>query len=248
MPSVFLRRSTAEYLKKQSNGESMDATICRLLNLDEGANGKGLVVRHTPKEKLADSFAYTWTILDQLQAFDPTNPQLARSVLQTKVHDILEFQDLFVMFPDDESQDKRKQPKWKQRFTNSLSLLNKMGCIEARGKAPDARKQERGVQYRATDYGLSVIKDIGLHICPRRELPATQEGESRDGHCYLYTVRSHSEGRDTDGNEICPKPLVKGEIPKALASRTKLIDDGTSLAESQEPIDWASAVSISPKS
>jgi hypothetical protein len=219
MPSVFLRQFTADYLKKQSNGQSMDATICRLLNLDEGANGKGLVVRHTPKEKLADSFAYTWTILDQLQAFDPTNPQLARSVLQTKVHDILEFQDLFVMFPDDESQDKRKQPKWKQRFTNSLSLLNKMGCIEARGKAPDAQKQERGVQYRATDHGLSVIKDIGLHICPRRELPATQKGESRDGHCYLYTVSESTKRLTSDGNEICPKELESTDIPSELAGR-----------------------------
>ena len=144
MPSVFLRPSTLDYLKKQSDGLSIDATICRLLNLDKGASG--LVVRHTPREKLADSFAYTWTILDQLRASDQANPQLARSELQTKVHYILELQGLFVTFPDDASLGKRNQPRWKARFTNALSYLSKMGCIEARGKAPDAPKQERGVK------------------------------------------------------------------------------------------------------
>jgi len=219
MPSVFLRPSTLDYLKKQSDGLSIDATICRLLNLDKGASG--LVVRHTPREKLADSFAYTWTILDQLRAVDQANPQLPRSELQTKVRNVLELQGLFDMFPDEEAQDKRKQPKWKARFTNALSYLKKMGCIEDFGKTqgPGAYKAERGVQYRATAQGLSVIEDIGLHICPRKELPATQKGESRDGHCYLYTVSSHTGGRDNDGNEIVPKPLVTGEIPKELAGR-----------------------------
>ena len=245
MPSVFLGKATVEYLKGQSKGESMDATVRRLLKLDEGANGKGLVRRHTPKEKLAPSFAYTWTILDQLRAVDQANPQLPRSELQTKVHYILELQGLFVTFPDDAFLGKRNQPRWKARFTNALSYLSKMGCIEARGKAPGAPKQERGVQYRATAHGLSVIEDIGLHICPRKELPATQKGESRDGHCYLYRDSSHVAGLDTDGNEICPKPLGTDGIPKELAGRPS---SQSSIAESQEPIDWANATPIAPQS
>ncbi|MCH2510419.1 MAG: hypothetical protein MK109_09235, partial [Dehalococcoidia bacterium] len=59
---------------------------------------------------------------------------------------------------------------------------------------------KRGVQYRATDHGLSVIEDIGLHRDLRKELPATQNGESRDGHCYLYTVSESTNELDADGN------------------------------------------------
>jgi len=192
MPSIFLRRPTVEYLKKKSNGQSMDAIICRLLKLDEGANGKNLVVRQIPRENIAPAYAYTWTILNQLRAYDQENPQMARSELQTKVHDALKSQDLFIMFPDDGFRDKRNQPRWKARFTNALSHLVKMGCINARGKHPDAPKWQRGVQYRVTGYGLQVISDIGLHRIYKGFL--------------LYTVSSHN-------------PLAKDEIPKALASR-----------------------------
>jgi hypothetical protein len=217
MPSVFLGKATLEYLKSHSNGESMDATVRRLLNLDDGVNG--LVRRQIPRGKLAPAFAYTWTILNQLLASDQANPQMARSELQKKVGETLEIGDLFIIFADEASRDKRNQPKWKQRFTNALSHLIKMGCVEAVGKAPDAPKQQRGVQYRANDYGLSVIEDVGLHICPRSELPATQKGESRDGHCYLYTVSESAKRLDADGNEICPKALESTDIPSELAGR-----------------------------
>ena len=74
MPSVFLGKATLEYLKTHSNGESMDATVRRLLKLDEGTNS--LVRRQIPREKLAPAFAYTWTILNQLRAYDQANPQM----------------------------------------------------------------------------------------------------------------------------------------------------------------------------
>ena len=51
MPSVWLSNTTVEYLKKKSEGQSIDAVVCQLLNLGEGANGRGLVVRQIPKEK-----------------------------------------------------------------------------------------------------------------------------------------------------------------------------------------------------
>jgi hypothetical protein len=220
MPSVFLGKATLEYLKSHSNGESMDATVRRLLKLDEGANGKCLVRRQIPREKLAPAFAYTWTILNQLRTYDQANPQMARSELQKKVGETLAIGALFIMFPDDASLGKRNQPRWKARFTNALAYLKKTGCVDVTGKSATAPKQQRGVQYRATDLGLKVISDIGLHLCPRRKLPATQKGETKDGHCYLYTASSHTEGRDTDGNEICPQDLQTFfVIPSELSGR-----------------------------
>jgi hypothetical protein len=90
--------------------------------------------------------------------------------------------------------------------------------VEDIGKASDAPKWE-SVQYRATDHGLNVIEDIGLHLDLRKELPATQKGESRDGHCWLYTVSESTEGKNTDGNWICPKPLEPSTIPSELSGR-----------------------------
>ena len=217
MPSVFLGTATVEYLKSHSNGESMDATVRRLLNLDDGVNG--LVRRQIPREKLAPAFAYTWTILNQLLAYDQANPQMARSELQKKVGETLEMGDLFIIFPDDASLGNRNQPRWKARFTNALAYLQKTGCIEDIGKDSTAPKWQRGVQYRATDHGLSVIEDIGLHLDLRKELPATQKGPSRDGHCYLYTVSEFTKRLDSDGNEICPKELESTDIPSELAGR-----------------------------
>ena len=217
MPSVFLGKATLEYLKSHSNGESMDATVRRLLNLDDGVNG--LVRRQIPREKLAPAFAYTWTILNQLLASDQANPQMARSELQKKVSETMGAFGLFDIFPDDGTLVARKQPRWKQRFTNALSYLKKQGCVEDIGKAQDAQRWE-SVQYRATDRGLSVISDIDLHLEPtHKALPATQKGPSRDGHCYLYRVSEFSEGKDTDGNWICPKNLESADIPSELAGR-----------------------------
>ena len=111
MPSVFLGKATVAYLKSHSNGESMDATVRRLLKLDEGANG--LVRRQIPRENLAPTYAYTWTILNQLRAYDQANPQMGRSELQKKVGETLETGDLFDIFPDDGTLVARKQPRWK---------------------------------------------------------------------------------------------------------------------------------------
>ena len=216
MPSVFLGKATIEYLKSHSNGESMDATVRRLLKLDDGANG--LVRRQIPRDNLAPAYAYTWTILDQLRAYDQVNPQMERSELQKKVSETMGAFGLFDIFPDDGTLVARKQPRWKQRFTNALSYLKKTGCVEDIGKAPDAPRWE-SVQYRATDRGLSVISDIGLHLDLKKELPATQKGESRDGHCYLYTVSEFTEELDAEDNLICPKPLEPAGIPSELAGR-----------------------------
>ena len=217
MPSVFLGKATVEYLKSHSNGESMDATVRRLLKLDDGANG--LVRRQTPRGNIAPAYAYTWTILNQLRAYDQANPQMERSELQKKVRESMEAFGLFDIFPDDSTLVARKQPRWKQRFTNALSYLKKQGCVEDIGKAPDAQRWE-SVQYRATDRGLSGISDIDLHLeRTHKAPPATQKGESKDGHCYLYTVSEFTEELDPDGNSLCPKPLEPAGIPSELSGR-----------------------------
>ncbi len=100
-----------------------------------------------------------------------------------------------------------------------LGLSQEDRVCRCHWKDATAPKQQRGVQYRATDAGLSVIEDIGLHICPRRELPATQKGPSRDGHCYLYTVSKFTKRLDANGNQICPKLLEPVDIPPELAGR-----------------------------
>jgi hypothetical protein len=237
MPSVFLGKPTVEYLKSHSNGESMDATVRRLLKLDEGTNG--LVRRQIPREKLAPAFAYTWTILNQLRAYDQANPQMERSELQKKVGETMGAFGLFDIFPDDGTLVARKQPRWKQRFTNALSYLKKRGCVEDIGKASDAPKWE-SVQYRATDHGLSVIEDIGLHLDLKKELPATQKGPSIDGHCYLYTVSESTRELDADGNSLCPKPLEPASIPSELSGRPAsppLLEEGW----------WKDGVPVVPK-
>ena len=237
MPSVFLGKATVEYLKSHSNGESMDATVRRLLKLDDGANG--LVRRQTPRGNIAPAYAYTWTILNQLRAYDQANPQMERSELQKKVGETMGAFGLFDIFPDDGTLVARKQPRWKQRFTNALSYLKKNGCVEDIGKALDAPRWE-SVQYRATDHGLNVIEDIGLHLDLKKELPATQKGESRDGHIGLYRLSEFTEERDTDGNSLCPKRLEPSGIPSELSGRPATpppLEEGW----------WKDAVPVVPK-
>ena len=64
MPSGFLSSDTVEYLKRNSNNQSMDSTVRRLLNLDKN-KGK-LVKRQVGRTKLAPIEAYTWTIIYRL--------------------------------------------------------------------------------------------------------------------------------------------------------------------------------------
>ena len=53
-------------------------------------------------------------------------------------------------------------------------------------------------------------------------LPTTQKGESRDGHCYLYTVNKFTKRLDANGNQICHKFLEPADIPPELAGRPAL--------------------------
>ena len=83
--SVFLSTGTVEYLRRNSNNQSMDATVLRLLNLDKN-KGK-LVKRQVGRTQLAPIEAYTWTIIHQL--YMASEGTLSRRALQVQVHEFL---------------------------------------------------------------------------------------------------------------------------------------------------------------
>ena len=56
-----------------------------------------------------------------------------------------------------------------------------------------------------------------------KELRATQQCPSRDGHCWLYSLSEFTEEIDVEGNEICPKPLELSAIPSELAGRPGVV-------------------------
>ena len=100
MPSVFLNQATIDYLKEASGGQSMDATVRRLLNLDKSKSGS-LVKRQVPRQNLAPIGAYTWTILSRFKQLENQHPELLRKDLQAQVHEYLSDGGLFEVYPDD---------------------------------------------------------------------------------------------------------------------------------------------------
>ena len=133
MPSIFLSQDTVEYLKRASNGQSMDATVRRLLSLGRTTGGQ-LVRRQVSRQNLSTSGAYTYTILESLVRPNDDNPQALRKELQVQVHDHLRAGGLFELYPDDDAPTKNGQPRWKQRFTTRLAHLKRHGFLEVRGQ------------------------------------------------------------------------------------------------------------------
>ena len=199
MPSVFLSSDTVEYLKRNSNNQSMDSTVRRLLNLDKN-KGK-LVKRQVRRTKLAPIEAYTWTIIYRLyMAEDGT---LSRKALQGQVHDVLRAGGLFETYTDDDAPTKNGQPRWKQRYNSAIAHLRKNGCLVTESKAGPERY--KGVNLRHTEDGLDAITDINLHL------------DGREGHVYL--CRYSDPALDGIGTDTCPVPLNPTEIPYRLSGR-----------------------------
>ena len=199
MPSVFLSSDTVEYLKRNSNNQSMDSTVRRLLNLDKN-KGK-LVKRQVGRTKLAPIEAYTWTIIYRLyMAEDGT---LSRKSLQGQVHDVLRAGGLFETYTDDDAPTKNGQPRWKQRYNSAIAHLRKNGCLVTESKAGPERY--KGVNLRHTEDGLDTITDINLHL------------DGREGHVYL--CRYSDPALDGIGTDTCPVPLNPTEIPYRLSGR-----------------------------
>ena len=199
MPSVFLSSDTVEYLKRNSNNQSMDSTVRRILNLDKN-KGK-LVKRQVGRTKLAPIEAYTWTIIYRLyMAEDGT---LSRKALQGQVHDVLRAGGLFETYTDDDAPTKNGQPRWKQRYNSAIAHLRKNGCLVTESKAGPERY--KGVNLRHTEDGLDAITDINLHL------------DGREGHVYL--CRYSDPALDGIGTDTCPVPLNPTEIPYRLSGR-----------------------------
>ena len=199
MPSVFLSSDTVEYLKRNSNNQSMDSTVRRLLNLDKN-KGK-LVKRQVGRTKLAPIEAYTWAIIYRLyMAEDGT---LSRKALQGQVHDVLRAGGLFETYTDDDAPTKNGQPRWKQRYNSAIAHLRKNGCLVTESKAGPERY--KGVNLRHTEDGLDAITDINLHL------------DGREGHVYL--CRYSDPALDGIGTDTCPVPLNPTEIPYRLSGR-----------------------------
>ena len=201
MPSVFLSQATIDYLKEASGGQSMDATVCRLLNLDKSKGGT-LVKRQVPRENLAPICAYTWTILSKFEPFADEHPELLRKDLQAQVHESLRAGGLFEVYPDDDAPTKNGQPRWKQRFNAALAHLKKNGCIEELEKV-NPQQRWSGVKYRGLEKGLDILWDVNLHM----------DGNP-GGHAYLCSWGNPPE--DSLGIPMCPKPLESWEIPHEL--------------------------------
>ena len=199
MPSVFLSEDTVEYLKRNSNDQSMDSTVRRLLNLDKN-KGK-LVKRQVRRTKLAPIEAYTWTIIYRLyMASDGT---LSRKALQVQVHDFLRAGGLFEAYTDDDAPTKNGQPRWKQRYNSAIAHLRKNGCLLTESKAGPERY--KSVNLRHTEDGLDAITDINIHL------------DGREGHVYL--CRYSDPALDGIGTDTCPVPLNPTEIPYRLSGR-----------------------------
>ena len=204
MPSVFLSQATMDYLKGASNGQSMDATVRRLLNLDTSKGGS-LVKRQVPRENLAPICAYTWTILSKFEPFADEHPELLRKDLQAQVHEFLRDGGLFEVYPDDDAPTKNGQPRWKQRFNAALAHLKKNGCVAEVEKA-NPHQRWSGVKYRGLEKGLGMLLDINLHM----------DGNPV-GHAYLCSWENPSE--DSLGYPLCPRSLESWEIPPELVGR-----------------------------
>ena len=199
MPSVFLSADTVEYLKRNSNNQSMDATVRRLLNLDK--NKGRLVKRQVGRINLAPIEAYTWTIIHQL--YMSTDGTLSRKALQVQVHGFLRAGGLFETYTDDDAPTKNGQPRWKQRYNSAIAHLRKNGCLVTESKAGPERY--KGLNLRRTEEGLDAITDINLHL------------DGREGHVYL--CRYSDPALDGIGTDNCPVPLSPSEIPYRLSGR-----------------------------
>ena len=199
MPSVFLSEETVEYLRRNSNNQSMDATVRRLLNLDK--NKGRLVKRQVGRTQLAPIEAYTWTIIYQL--YMASEGTLSRRALQVRVHESLRAGGLFETYTDDDAPTKNGQPRWKQRYNSAIAHLRKNGCLVTESKAGPERY--KGLNLRRTEEALDAITDINLHL------------DGQEGHVYL--CRYSDPALDGIGTDKCPVPLTPMEIPYQLSGR-----------------------------
>ena len=161
MPTVRLSEELYEFLQERGDGEPVDSTIRRLLNLDilRGSIVKKQVRRST----IAPREVYTWSILH----FFGDNGVLLRKELQRRVGEYLRTMGLFDIYPADNELMNHRQPRWKVRFGGALDRLKEYGCIESVG---EYRHNYQGGQYKITQDGQDILEDLWLHIDESKSL------------------------------------------------------------------------------
>ena len=145
--TIYISDELYEFLNKKYRGDSMDATIKKLLHL-ETFQGK-IINRQVPRDRLAPLEKYYWPILNSIN--------LPRKQMQKEVEDYLFTTGHFDQYPDELIKLRNTQERWKSRFTSALHALRKQGWIELDNTG--ARNWQGG-DYRITDTGKTFINDL----------------------------------------------------------------------------------------
>ena len=145
--TIYISDELHEFLNKKYRGDSMDATIKKLLHL-ETFQGE-IVNKQVPRERLAPLERYYSPILNSIN--------LPRKQMQKEVEDYLFTTGHFDQYPDELIKLRNTQERWKSRFTSALHALRKQGWIELDNTG--ARNWQGG-DYRITDTGKAFINDL----------------------------------------------------------------------------------------
>ena len=198
MPTVRLSEELYSFLQERGNGETVDSTIRRLLNLDIL---RGSIVRkQVTRSTIAPREAYTWSILHSFG----DDGVLLRKELQRRVGEYLRTMGLFDIYPADNELMKHRQSRWKVRFGGALNYLKERGCVESVG---EYEHNYQGGEYRITEEGELILADCDLYI----DAPTKQ----------VYLTDFSEPELDDIGYPYPPKPLERWMTPGALVGRQK---------------------------
>jgi|AP95_1055475.scaffolds.fasta_scaffold13638_5 hypothetical protein len=151
--TIYISEELHGFLSQKSLGDSMDATIKKLLHL-ETFEGK-VVNKQVSREKLAPIEDYFWPILNYIG--------LPRKEMQKAVGFFLSETGHFEKHPDELVKMRNTQERWKLRFSTALNTLKKLGLIES-DKMPT--KNWQGGVYRVTASGVVKREEYASHLPP----------------------------------------------------------------------------------
>ena len=145
--TIYISDELYEFLNKKYRGDSMDATIKKLLHLETFQGG--IINKQVPRDRLAPLERYYFPILNSIN--------LPRKDMQKQVGNFLFTTGHFDQYPDELNKLKNTQERWKSRFTSALHALRKQGLIEP---IDSGAKNWQGGTYRITDTGKAFINDL----------------------------------------------------------------------------------------
>ena len=185
MPTIRISSELKEFLDSQSNGDSMDVTIKRLvrkLNVSHSSVTKRIVRKHIPKSRKIPAEEYYRFIL--------RNIKLPRRELQRSLYDYLESTGLLEQYPDEKQNHLNSQNtvRWRTRFSNSLNQLKTKGIIESQ-ESSGARWQSEGI-YQLTEHGRRNLKDLMTEYRTRLLRSSVYTGTLADGYGWKEYLNS----------------------------------------------------------